>query len=88
MKTGFWASLIIFIGTLAFLIAVNSVDFGISIVFPEGISEPTPNIVQMREMVNALQEYNKLDGIACIFSFISTGVTGFIARIKGISLTH
>jgi len=88
MKTGFWGSAITFIVTLLFLIAVNCTDFGISINFPEGIPESAQNIVQMRETINALQEYNKLDGIACIFSFISTGVTGFIARIRGISLTH
>lgn len=56
-------SYITFIITFLFLIAVSSIDLGIGIAFPEGIPEDTPNIVQMQEVVNALQEYNNIDGL-------------------------
>ncbi|MFC1985524.1 hypothetical protein ACFLWC_00845 [Chloroflexota bacterium] len=88
MKTGFMVSLIIFIITLIFLVAVNSIDFGIGIVYPEGVSESTPNIMQMREIINALQKYNQVDGIISILSFVSTGIIGLIAKIRGISFTN
>jgi hypothetical protein len=74
MKKPFWVSAIVFGITLIFLVAVNSIDIGIHLWFPEGIPDNRLYIRQMQDICDALQKYNEVDGLVSILSFFSTGV--------------
>jgi hypothetical protein len=87
MKVGFWVSAIIFIINLIFFFAITFIDCGISIQFPEGVPEDTPNIEQMKNTVDAIKKYNEVEGVVGFVSFCATGIIGLIAKRKGISLT-
>lgn len=69
-----------------FLIIVNGIDFGLGIQYPKGIPDSIPHAIQMQSIIDALEKYNKVDGIISIFSLASSGIFWIIAKVKGISL--
>lgn len=88
MKQGFWASVIIFALSLAFLIASYGIEIGLDIAYPEGIPDSVPHAIEMQSFADAMQKYDQIDVIINICSLCSGFFTGLIARIKGISLSH